>query len=162
MKLHYDVTICCLVERPRVGKSGERQTEGLGYLTYALLSYVHLIGGGRIFRGRSRSAALGNDTKASSLRLRLDLRLSQCPSYFPRHRRSIVVEHKTPSNTTTMNLFPSWKHFFAARESNDAGNKNPAARWTAWSDPDTTAEAKLHLVKHYPSTAILAGDNNMT
>jgi hypothetical protein len=59
-----------------------------------------------------------------------------------------------------MNLFPSWKLFFAARESNNAGNKNPAAYLTAWSDIDTTPEAKLHLLENDPTTAILAGDIN--
>lgn len=59
-----------------------------------------------------------------------------------------------------MILSTTWKHFFAARESNDSGNKNPMAYWSAWSDPDTNFQAKLNLLTNDPGTAILAGNQD--
>ena len=56
-----------------------------------------------------------------------------------------------------MNLAPTWKAFFAARETNNAGNSNPHAYLTAWS-ADATTESKLQLLTNDPGTAILAGD----
>ena len=58
-----------------------------------------------------------------------------------------------------MNLSPTWKAFFAARESNNAGNMNPHAYLSAWST-DSSPEAKLNLLTNDPSTAILAGDHS--
>ena len=58
-----------------------------------------------------------------------------------------------------MILAPTWKLFFASRESNDAGNKNPAAYLSAWSD-EVSPEAKLSLLSNDPNTVVLAGDNN--
>lgn len=57
-----------------------------------------------------------------------------------------------------MNLSPTWKAYFASRESNARGNKSPAAYLSAWSD-DTSPEAKLHLLSNDPDIAILAGDS---
>ena len=56
-----------------------------------------------------------------------------------------------------MNLYPTWKAFFASRESNAAGNNSPNSYLTAWSDT-VPPEAKLQLLTNDPSTAILAGD----
>ena len=57
-----------------------------------------------------------------------------------------------------MILAPTWKAYFAARESNARGNKSPAAYLTAWSDT-STPEAKLQLLTNDPDTTILAGDS---
>ena len=56
-----------------------------------------------------------------------------------------------------MNLAPTWKAFFAARKTNNAGNSNPHAYLTAWS-ADSTTESKLQLLTNDPGTAVLAGD----
>ena len=56
-----------------------------------------------------------------------------------------------------MNLYPTWKAFFASRESNTAGNNSPNSYLTAWSSTESP-EAKLQLLTNDPSTAILAGD----
>ena len=56
-----------------------------------------------------------------------------------------------------MNLYPTWKAFFASRESNAAGNNSPNSYLMAWSDT-VPPEAKLQLLTNDPSTAILAGD----
>jgi hypothetical protein len=56
-------------------------------------------------------------------------------------------------------LSPTWKHFFATRASNAAGNANPNAYLTAWSDT-VDPETKLQLLTNDPSMAILAGDTN--
>ena len=57
-----------------------------------------------------------------------------------------------------MILAPTWKAYFAARESNARGNKSPAAYLTAWSNT-ATPESKLNLLTNDPDTAILAGDS---
>ena len=57
-----------------------------------------------------------------------------------------------------MILAPTWKAYFAARESNAHGDKHPAAYLSAWSD-DTPSEAKLQLLTNDPDTAILTGDS---
>ena len=69
-----------------------------------------------------------------------------------------ISRSKIHSNSIiTMNLAPTWKAYFAARESNARGNQNPLAYLTAWSH-ETTPKAKLHLLNNDPDTAILAGD----
>ena len=57
-----------------------------------------------------------------------------------------------------MILAPTWKAYFASRESNARGNKSPAAYLTAWSNT-ATPESKLNLLTNDPDTAILAGDS---
>ena len=57
-----------------------------------------------------------------------------------------------------MILAPTWKAYFASRESNHRGNQAPAAYLTAWHDASATPKAKLHLLTNDPDNAILAGD----
>ena len=57
-----------------------------------------------------------------------------------------------------MNLAPTWKAYFASRESNARGNKSPMAYLSAWSN-DVPPEAKLQLLSNDPDIAILAGDS---
>ena len=99
--------------------------------------------------------------RASSLRLRLRS-LHRNAIAVPRSFRSLVAvakSHQPPTSITIiMNLAPSWKAYFAARESNARGNQNPLAYLTAWSH-ETTPKAKLHLLNNDPDTAILAGDS---
>ena len=57
-----------------------------------------------------------------------------------------------------MILAPNWKDFFAARESNSRGNKNPAVFLSAWSN-SYSLEAKLQLLTNDPNMAVLAANS---
>lgn len=56
-----------------------------------------------------------------------------------------------------MILAPTWKDYFAARESNTSGNKNPGLFLSAWSDSNSL-EAKLQLINNDPDIAVLAAN----
>ena len=56
-----------------------------------------------------------------------------------------------------MILAPTWKAFFASRDTNIEGNQNQAAYHTAWLASNTTEAAKLQLLTNDPNTVIFAG-----